>query len=111
MIAKAQGKFLRISPTKVRQVVDLIRSRDALEAEQILVSVNKRPKEFLIKILRSAIANAKAKGFQPEQLFISRIVCDAGPTWKRWKAAAFGRASPILKRTSHITIEVDLKKK
>jgi len=109
MIAKAEVKFLRISPTKVRQVMDLIRHKDALEAESILINLNKRPKEYLIKILKSAIANAKVKGFKPEQLYISRIICNVGPSWKRFKAAAFGRAQPILRRTSHIKIELDLK--
>lgn len=109
MIARAQGKFLRIAPPKVRLVMDLIRNKDAREAESILVSLNKRPKEFLIKLLRQAIANAKVKGFQPEQLYVSKIICDVGPSWKRYKAAAFGRAAPILKRTSHIKIELDLK--
>lgn len=109
MIARAQGKFLRISPPKVRLVMDLIRHKDVREAESILVSLNKRPKEFLIKLLRQAIANAKVKGFQPEQLYVSKIICDVGPSWKRYKAAAFGRATPILKRTSHIKIELDLK--
>ncbi len=61
MIAKAEAKFLRISPTKVRQVADLIRHKDALEAQNILRNLNKRPKEFLGKILKSAIANAKVK--------------------------------------------------
>ncbi|MCU0652026.1 MAG: 50S ribosomal protein L22 [Candidatus Omnitrophica bacterium] len=109
MIVKAEGKFLRITPTKVRQVMDLIRRKDALSARAILVSLNKRPKEYLIKILDSAIANAKVKGFNPEQLYVSRIICDVGPAWKRFKAAAFGRAAPIKKRTSHIRIELDLK--
>lgn len=110
MIAKAEAKFLRITPTKVRQVMDLIRYKDALEAQGILANLNKRPKEYLIKILKSAIANAKVKGFNADQLYISRIICDQGATWKRFKAAAFGRASPIRKRTSHIRIELDLKK-
>ena len=109
MIAKAEGKFLRYSPTKVRQVIDLIRNKDAHEAESILLTVNKRPKEPLIKILRSAIANAKTKGFTIDQLYVSKVVCDVGPSWKRFKAAAFGRAAPILRRTSHIKIELDLK--
>lgn len=109
MIAKAEAKFLRISPTKVRQVIDLIRHKDALAAQSILILLNKRPKEYLIKILKSAIANAKVKGFSPEQLYVSKIICNVGPSWKRFKAAAFGRASPILKRTSHIRIELDLK--
>jgi large subunit ribosomal protein L22 len=109
MIAKAQAKFLRLSPSKVRQVIDLIRHKDALQAENMLKNINKRPKELLIKILRSAIANAKVKGFTAEQLYISKIICNPGPSWKRFKAAAFGRAAPIRKRTSHIKIELDLK--
>lgn len=109
MIIKAQGRYLRISPVKVRQVIDLIRDKDVGEAQSILALLNKRPKEYLIKILKQAIANARVKGFKPEQLYISRIICNAGPIWKRYKAAAFGRAAPIKKRTAHIRIELDLK--
>ncbi len=109
MIAKAEGKFLRVSPTKVRQVIDLIRGKDAARAQSILLNINKRPKEYLIKILKSAIANAKVKGFNIDQLYVSKVVCNPGPSWKRFKAAAFGRAQSILKRTSHIKIELDLK--
>jgi len=109
MIVKAEGKFLRITPTKVRQVMDLIRMKDVIQAKSLLSALNKRSKEYLIKILNQAIANAKVKGFSPEQLYISKIICNVGPTWKRYKAAAFGRAAPIKKRTSHIRIELDLK--
>jgi len=109
MLAKAEIKFIRLSPMKVRQVIDLIRNKEAREAEAILLNVNKRPKEYLIKLLRQAVANAKVKGFNADQLFVSKITCDGGPMWKRFKAAAFGRAAPILKRTSHIKIELDLK--
>ena len=111
MIAKAEGKFLRISPFKVRQVMDLIRDKDVLAAESILVILNKRPKEYLIKLLKSARANAKVKGFNAENLYISKLICNPGPAWKRFKAAAFGRAAPIKKRTCHIKIELDLKEK
>ncbi|MDD5196499.1 MAG: 50S ribosomal protein L22 [Candidatus Omnitrophota bacterium] len=109
MIAKAEGKFLRVSPTKVRLVLDLIRGKDASSAQAILLNINKRPKEYLIKILKSAVANAKVKGFNLEQLYVSKAICNPGPSWKRFKAAAFGRAQPILKRTAHIKIELDLK--
>ena len=109
MIIKAEGKFLRISPTKTRQVIDLIRYKGVLEAKAFLAAINKRPKEYLIKILNSAIANAKVKGFTPQQLYISKAICNVGPTWKRYKAAAFGRAAPIKKRTAHIRIELALK--
>lgn len=109
MIAKAQGKFLRVSASKVKQVIDLIRGRDCNSALAILTSVNKRPKEYIIKILKSAIANAKQKGLKPEDLYISKIVADKGPSWKRFRAAAFGRATPILKRTAHLNIELEAK--
>lgn len=109
MLVKAQVKFLRIAPSKVRQVIDLLRDKDADEAQAILFNINKRPKELLSKLLKQAISNAKTKGFNANQLYISKITCDNGPRWKRFKAAAFGRASPILKRTSHIKIELDLK--
>lgn len=109
MISKAEGKFLRISPSKVRIVADLIRGKDAIQAQAILLHLNKRSKEYLIKILKSAMANAKVKGFTAEKLYISKIVCNPGPMWKRFKAAAFGRAASIVKRTVHIKIELDLK--
>ena len=109
MIAKAEGKFLRVSPSKVRLVMDLIRGKDAREAQSILLHLNKRAKEYLIKILNSAIANAKVKGFGVEKLYVSKVLCNPGPMWKRFKAAAFGRASSIVKRTVHIKIELDLK--
>jgi len=109
MIAKAEGKFLRLSPSKVRLVLDLIRGKDATEAQSILLHLNKRPKEYLIKILKSAIANAKVKGFAADKLYVSTALCNPGPMWKRFKAAAFGRAASIVKRTVHIKIELDLK--
>ena len=109
MIAKAEGKFLRISPSKVRIVLDLIRGKDALTAQSILLHVNKRSKEYLLKILKSAIANAKVKGFSVDKLYVSKALCNPGPMWKRFKAAAFGRAASIVKRTVHIKIELDLK--
>jgi large subunit ribosomal protein L22 len=109
MLVKAEVKFIRISPKKVRHTIDLLHGKDALEAKSILLSLSQRPKEYLIKILNQAIANAKVKGFGPEQLYISKIICDNGPIWKRFKAAAFGRAAPIKRRTSHIKIELDLK--
>ena len=109
MIVKAEAKFLRISPTKVRRIIDLLRGKDVLVAQAILLNVKHRPKEYLKKILSSAIANAKVKGFSPEQLYVSKIICDAGPIWKRYRAAAFGRATLIRRRTSHIRVELELK--
>lgn len=109
MIATAQSKYIRISPTKIRQVIDLIRQKDVLTAQAALLNLNKRPKEVLLKLLKQAIANAKVKGLSAEQLYISKALCNVGPSWKRYKAAAFGRAAPIKKRTSHVRIELDIK--
>ncbi|MGD9015525.1 MAG: 50S ribosomal protein L22 [Candidatus Omnitrophota bacterium] len=109
MIVKAEGKFLRISPTKVRRVINLLRGKDALFARSILLNLRVRSGDHLKKILDSAIANAKVKGFGVEQLYISKIICDGGPTWKRYKATAFGRATLIRRRTAHIRIELELK--
>lgn len=111
MIVQANGRFLRISPRKARQVIDLIRGQDVNLALAILNNLNKRPTEHIQKILKSAISNAKQKGIQAEKLYISRIVADEGPMWKRFRAASFGRATRILKRTAHIKIELDLKTK
>jgi large subunit ribosomal protein L22 len=109
MISKAEVKHIRMAPPKIRQVMALLRNKDVLEAQATLRTINKRSKEFLSKLLDSAVANAKVKGFNAEQLYVSKIVCNVGPSWKRFKAAAFGRATPILRRTSHLKIELDVK--
>lgn len=110
MLAKAQVKFIRGSGKKVRQVVDLIRGMNASEALDFLRFVDKRPTYYVRKVLHSAIANAKVKGLDVDKLVISKITADDGPRWKRFRAAAFGRATEILKRTSHIKIELDFAK-
>ena len=109
MLTKAQAKFLRISPLKTRQVIRLIQRKDVITALGILMGLNKRPCYFLKKLLQSAINNAKQKGFSPEKLYISKITADPGPMWKRYRAAAFGRATMIRKRTTHLKIELDVK--
>ncbi len=109
MIAKAEVKHIRMAPPKIRQVIALLRNKDVSEAQAVLAGINKRSKEFLSKLLDSAVANAKVKGFGAEQLYVSKIVCNTGPSWKRFKAAAFGRATPILRRTAHLKIELDVK--
>ena len=109
MIAQAKARFLRISPVKVRQVVDLIRGKDVRTSLSLLTHSEKRASEFVSQLLQSAVSNAKQKGLSEEQLFISRITADSGPSWKRYRAAAFGRASPILRRTTHLIIELDVK--
>ncbi len=111
MIAKAKGSFIRVSPMKVRQVIDLIRGKDVKTSLVILEHVQKGSKNRIKKVLVSALSNAKQKGLSEEQLFISKITADPGPSWKRYRPAAFGRATPIKKRTTHLTVELDLKTK
>jgi large subunit ribosomal protein L22 len=108
MIAKAKGRHIRASSQKVRQVIDLIRGKDVPSALAILGYVEKGSRGFITKILKSAVANAKQKGLNETQLYISKIIAIQGPSWKRFRAAAFGRATPILKRTTHMDIELDL---
>lgn len=111
MIAKATGRFLRVSPMKVRQVIDLIRGRDVISSLVILTHLHKGSVRHIQKILNSAISTAKQKGLREDELFISKIVADRGPMWRRYRAEAFGRASEILKRTTHLTVELDVKTK
>jgi len=108
MIANAKSKYMRVSPSKIRLVIDLIRGRDVNSSISILENLNKGCNQRIKKVLYSAIMNAKQKGLNEEQLFISKIFADQGPSWKRFRAAAFGRATRILKKTTHLTIELDL---
>ena len=71
MIVKAESRYLRISPTKVRQVIELIKGKEVQQAQAVLLNLNKRSKEYLLKILNSAVANAKQKGFKPEESAVS----------------------------------------
>lgn len=111
MIAQAKGRYLRVSPTKIRQILDLLRGKDVPAALGILAHLNKPTKEKIVKVFESAVANAKLKGLSENQLVVSKITADQGPVWKRFRAASFGRASEVLKKTSHITVELDLKVK
>ena len=111
MIARAESRFLRLSPGKVREVIDLIRGEDVTRALTLLSNLNKQPKVCVGKTLKSAVANAGIKGIEPGQLYVSRVTADEGARWKRFRPAAFGRATKILKRTTHLRIELDLKGK
>ncbi|MBU2541887.1 MAG: 50S ribosomal protein L22 [Candidatus Omnitrophica bacterium] len=108
MVAKASLKFVRIAPRKVREVVNLLRGKPVIEVLAILQSISRGSKEPIIKLVNSAIANAKVKGLTAQQLFISKFVVDGASTWKRYRAASFGRAMRIRKRTSHINLELDV---
>lgn len=111
MIAQAKAKYLRVSPQKARLVVDLIRGKDVTTSQTLLNHVNKGSTGKILKVLNSAVSNAKQKGLTEDQLVVSKVTATSGPMWKRFRAASFGRATSILRRTTHITIELDLKTK
>lgn len=111
MVAKAIGRYIRISPKKARVLIPLIKGKPVLEAQAVLKSLNKKGAQVLEKVLGSAIANAKSKGHQEDKLFISRLVVNQGSAFKRYRAASFGRAVMIRKRTSHILVELDTHQK
>ncbi len=105
---RAVAKYIRISPYKVRQVLDVIRGKSYVEAYAILKNTNKSSSEVLIKLLNSAAANAENnKGLDKNNLFVAECFADQGPTLKRIRPRAKGRCYRILKRTSHITIVLD----
>ena len=106
--AFAKASHVRVTPMKARRVIDLIRDMPAQEALSVLKFAPQAASEPIAKVLASAIANAE-HNFQldPESLVISRAYVDEGPTLKRFRPRAQGRAYRINKRTSHITIEVE----
>jgi len=108
MEARAQARYVRVTPMKARRVVDLIRGRSAAEAQAILHYAPQAASEPVGKVLNSAIANATNNaGLNEAELFISEARVDEGPTMKRFRPRAQGRAYRIRKRTSHITIVVE----
>lgn len=105
MQTKAILRNLRIAPRKVRLVADLIRRKKVLEAQTILRFVHKSASEPFQKILQSALSSAKNNlHLEESNLYIAKIVVDEGAKLKRWRPRARGRAYPIEKKTSHITV-------
>jgi large subunit ribosomal protein L22 len=108
MEVKARLKFARIAPRKARLVADLVRGKRSQEALNILNFTKKAAAKILIKLLKSAIANAtQKKTIDIDRLYVKQIMVDEGPTMKRYQARALGRATTIRKRTSHINIVLD----
>ncbi|WOV87288.1 50S ribosomal protein L22 [Sporosarcina oncorhynchi] len=109
--AKSTARTVRIAPRKVRLVVDLIRGKKIGEAVAILRLTPKAASPVVEKVLKSAIANAEHNyDLDVENLIVSEVFVDEGPTMKRFRPRAQGRASAINKRTSHITVVVSEKK-
>lgn len=112
MEAKAQARFVRVTPLKARRIVDVVRGKRALEALEVLAYAPQGAAEPVRKVVESAIANARyaadqaGERFNEEDLYIQAIYADEGPTMKRIRPRAQGRADRVMKRTSHITVVV-----
>jgi large subunit ribosomal protein L22 len=107
MEARAQARYVRVTPMKARRVVDLIRGLPAADAQAVLTFAPQAASEPVGKVLDSAIANAANNhNLDPATLVVSQAYVDEGPTLKRFRPRAQGRAYRIRKRTSHITVVV-----
>ncbi len=107
MEAKATVKYVRITPQKARRAIELIRGRQVDDARRILRFSPLGAAKTVEKALNSAVANAEQQpGVAPQNLVVERAWVDEGPTLKRWRPRAYGRATKVFKRTSHITLVV-----
>jgi large subunit ribosomal protein L22 len=108
MEAKAVAKYIRISPQKARLVADVVRGQDVETAITTLRFMPKKAARILRKVLESAVANAEqTETIDVDTLYVKEIQINGGPMLKRFRPRAMGRATRILKRTSHITVVVD----
>jgi large subunit ribosomal protein L22 len=102
---RAQVRHARVSPYKIREVLQLIRGRAVRDAEEALALSERDPAQVVAKCLSSAVANAAHNDqIEESELFVAECYCDEGPTLKRWRPRARGRATRIRKRTSHLTV-------
>jgi large subunit ribosomal protein L22 len=107
MEASASVKYVRTSPRKIRRVVDLIRGQHVEEARRILQFSPLGASREVSKLLNSAVANAEqVPGVIPQNLLVDRAWVDEGPTLRRYRPRAYGRATRVRKRTSHVTLVV-----
>lgn len=106
MEAKASAKYLRISPSKAKRVVDLIRGKDLKDAQSILeFTRNNKAAKMVKKVVDSAAANAENNHqMNTDKLFVYQVSADQGTMMRRYKAGSRGRANPLVHRTSHITV-------
>ena len=108
MEIRAAGKFVRISPQKIRLVMAQVRGKKVEEALNLLSFAPQRGARILKKLIDSAVANAQENaGMDVDSLYIAKLYADEGPTLKRWRPRAQGRATRIRKRTSHLTVVLD----
>ena len=109
MEARAEVRYVRVSPRKARLVIDMIRGKAVPRAREILQFSDRNVSEIVEKCLNSAVANAEREGVRPENLVVKTTYADEGPTLKRFRARAKGSASRIRKRSCHITVIVATK--
>ncbi len=108
MEVKARAKFIRTSPRKARMVTELVSGKGVEEALNILAFTKRAPAKIVAKLLKSAVANAdQMKNIDVDTLFIKQITVDQGPTMKRYRPRAMGRATMIRRRMSHITVVLE----
>lgn len=108
MEARAVARYMRVSPQKMRLIMDEVRGKKVDEAIRLLSFSPKKGAHILKKLINSAVANAEAnKEMDVDTLYIKRIYADQGPVMKRFRPRAMGRASRIRKRTSHLTVILD----
>ncbi len=100
---RAKLRYLRVSARKTRLVVDLVRGKSVAEAINILTFTRRSASEPVRKLIESAMANAEAGNANVDRLFVDTIFVDEGPTMRRFRPRAMGRATRINKRTSHVT--------
>jgi len=111
MLAKAIARSVRMSPRKVGYVATPLRKQTVAEALARLAVTNRRAARPVAKLIASAFANARQRdpALREDEVIISKLVADDGPRWKRFRAAAFGRAARVLKRTTHLCVELEKK--
>lgn len=110
METRAVAKYVRISPRKARLVMDQIRGKRVEEALNMLTFAPQKAARIVKKVVESAVANAEqSANVDIDNLYIKRIYADEGPTLKRFRPRALGRATRIRKRTSHLTVILDEK--
>ncbi len=112
MESKAVLRFARVAPRKARLVADLVRGRDVSEAIEVLTFTQKKSAPILRKLVESAVANAEVKAKRDasdldiDELYVKTVFVDEGPVLRRFRPRAQGRATPVLKKTAHITVEL-----
>lgn len=108
-VAEASLNYYRMSPRKVRIVANILKKLPVKEAERKLLFLNKKSAKDILKLLKSAVSNAKNKGYDENKLYIENVIINEGPKRKKYYPKARGQVGLITKRTSHILIELGVK--